>query len=83
MLIHAEPRQPQAPRTVDKPLLQHRAQDGKAFQQRCRTACAGAADAPLALAPLAQDWQAPCVAQRPIRPPTLGPAGAPRPRHAP
>ena len=33
MLIHAEPRQPQAPRTVDKQLRQHSAQAGKAWKK--------------------------------------------------
>ena len=66
--IHSAPRQPQAQRTVAKPLLKHRAQDATAFQHLCRPGLACAADAPPALAPCAQGWQATCVVQSPVRP---------------
>jgi transposase len=58
-LIHSEPRQPQAQRTVDKQWLKHRAQEAKAFQTLCRTAFACAADAHQALARFAHDLQSP------------------------
>jgi hypothetical protein len=52
-LVVSAQRQPQAQRTVDKPLLQRRAQDVNALKQRGRRACAWAADAPQALSSLA------------------------------
>jgi len=58
LLIASEPRQPQARRTVDKQLLQHRAQAGQAWKQRCGTALACAADAQQALARFTQGLQA-------------------------
>jgi transposase len=57
MLIHSEPRQPQAQRTVDKQWLKHSAQEAKAFQTLCRTAFACEADAHQALARFAHDVQ--------------------------
>ena len=62
VLLHSEPRQPQAPRTVDKQLRQPSAQEVKGCKQLCRTAFACAAEAPQALASCAQDWQATCLA---------------------
>jgi transposase len=57
MLIHSEPRQPQAQRTVDKQWLKHSAQEAKAFQTLCRTAFACEADAQQALTRFAHDLQ--------------------------
>src|SRR4029450_11675409 len=57
MLIHSEPRQPQAQRTVDKQWLKHSPQEAKAFQTLCRTAFACEADAHQALARFAHDLQ--------------------------
>src|SRR5262245_11190653 len=57
MLIHSEPRLPQAQRTVDKQGLKHSAQEAKAFQTLCRTALACAADTHQALARFAHDLQ--------------------------
>jgi transposase len=73
MLLHSAARQPQAQRTVDTQLLKHSEQEGKAFQQLCRTTFACAADAQQALATFAQGLQATCVAQSAIHP---------RPRYA-
>jgi transposase len=67
-LIHSAPRQPQAPRTVDKQLLKHSEQAVKAFKQLCRTAFAWEADAPQALATLAPSVQATFVAQSTVHP---------------
>jgi transposase len=68
MLIHSEPRQPQAQRTVDKQLLKHSEQEVKAFKQLCRTAFACEADAQQALVTFAQGLQATFLAQSTIRP---------------
>ena len=68
VLIHSEPRQPQAQRTVDKQLLKHSAQEVKAFQHLCRTAFACAADAQQALATFAQGLQATFLVQSAVRP---------------
>jgi transposase len=57
MLIHSEPRQPQAQRTVDKQWLKHSAQEAKAFQTLCRTTFACEADAQQALTRFAHDLQ--------------------------
>jgi transposase len=66
VLIHSEPRQPQAQRPVDKQFLKHSEQEVNAFQPRCRTAFACEADAQQALATFAQGLQATCMAQSPI-----------------
>jgi transposase len=80
VLIHSEPRQPQAQRTVDKHLLKHSEQEVKAFKQLCRTAFACEADAQQALATFAQGLQATFVAQSTIRPiPRYAKRGRPRP----
>jgi transposase len=68
VLLHSEPRQPQAQRTVDKQLLKHSEQDVKAFKQLCRTTFACEADAQQALATFAQSVQATFVAQSTVRP---------------
>jgi transposase len=67
VLIHSEPRQPQAQRTVDKQLLTHRVQESHAFQQLCRTPFACAADAQQALATFAQGLHATFVVQSTVR----------------
>jgi transposase len=58
VLIHSEPRQPQAQRTVDKQLLKQSAQEGTAFKHLCRTVFACAADAQQALMTFEQTLQA-------------------------
>ena len=45
VLIHSEPRQPQAQRTVDKQWLKQSTHEVKAFKTLCRTAFACEADA--------------------------------------
>jgi transposase len=68
MLIHSEPRQPQAQRTVAKQLRQQSEQEVKAFKHLCRTAFACATDAQQALATFAQGLQATFLAQSTVRP---------------
>ena len=68
VLLHSEPRQPQAQRIVDTQRLKHSAQEVKAFKQLCRTAFACEADAQQALTTFAQRVQAPFVAQSTVRP---------------
>jgi transposase len=58
VLIHSEPRQLQAQRTVDKQLRKQSEQEVKAFKQLCGTAFACEADAKRALATFAQGLQA-------------------------
>jgi transposase len=80
VLIHSEPRQPQAQRTVDKHLLKHSEQEGKAFKQLCRTAFACEADAQQALATFVQGLQATYVAQSTVHPiPRYAKRGRPSP----
>jgi transposase len=67
VLLHSEPRQSQAQRTVDKPLLKPRAQEVKGFKTLCRTALACEADAQQALASFAQDLQATFLATSLVR----------------
>jgi transposase len=57
VLIHSEPRQPHAQRTVDKQWLKQSAHEVKAFKTLCRTAFACEADAHQALARFAHDVQ--------------------------
>jgi len=57
-LIYAEPRQPQAQRTVDKQWRKQSDREVQAFQTLCRTAFACEADAHQALAHFAHDVQA-------------------------
>jgi transposase len=57
VLIHSEPRQPQAQRTVDKQWLKQSAHEVKAFKTLCRTAFACEADAQQALVRFAHDLQ--------------------------
>jgi transposase len=67
-LIDAEPRQPQAQRTADKPWRQQRDQALKAFQKLCHTACACEADARQALSACEHGLQVTPCAQVTIRP---------------
>jgi transposase len=57
VLIHSEPRQPQAQRTVDKQWRTQSDQEVKAFRTLCRTAFACEADAQQALARFAEGLQ--------------------------
>lgn len=57
VLIHSEPRQPQAQRTVDKQWRKQRADEVQACKTRCRTAFACDADAHQALTRFAHDVQ--------------------------
>ena len=57
VLIHSEPRQPQAQRTVDKQWRTQSDQEAKAFRTLCRTAFACEADAQQALARFAEGLQ--------------------------
>jgi transposase len=68
VLIHSEPRQLQAQRTVDKQLLKHSTQEVKTFKKLCRTAFACEADAQQALVTFAQGLQATFVAQSTLHP---------------
>jgi transposase len=58
VLIHSEPRQPQAQRTVDRQLGKQSDQEGKAFKTLCSTPFAGEADARQALSTFEQGLQA-------------------------
>jgi transposase len=61
VLIHSEPRQPQAQRTVDKQWRTQSDQEVKAFRTLCRTAFACEADAQQALARFAEGLQTTCL----------------------
>jgi transposase len=78
VLIHSEPRQPQAQRTVDHQLHKHSDKEGKAFKQLCRIAFACEADAKQALATFEQGLQATFLATSSICPtPHYGKRGRP------
>ena len=80
VLIHSEPRQPQAQRTVDKQWRQQSADEVKAFQTLCRTAFACEADAQQALARFAHDVQTTFLSDSTISPtPHDGKRGRPGP----
>jgi transposase len=80
VLIHSEPRQPQAQRTVDKQWRQQSADEGKAFKTLCRTAFACAANAHQALAPFAHDLQTTFLHDSMVSPtPHYGKRGRPGP----
>jgi transposase len=68
VLIHSEPRQLPAQRTVDKQLRTHSAQEVKAFKKLCGTAFACEADAQQALAAFAQGLQATFLATSSVGP---------------
>jgi transposase len=80
VLIDAEPRQPQAQRTVDRQLRQRRDAEVKALKKLCRSTLACEADARQARAIFAQDLQATCLSASSVRAtPRDGTRG--RPRH--
>jgi len=80
VLIHSEPRQPQAQRTVDKQWLNQSTHEVKAFQTLCRTAFACEADAHQALARFAHDVQTTFLHEGTICPmPHYGKRGRPGP----
>jgi hypothetical protein len=82
--LHAAHRQAQAPRTVAHQLRTPSHQAGHAFKQRCGTALAREAEAPQALATVAQGVQATCLATRRVGPPARdGHRGRPRPGRQP
>jgi hypothetical protein len=84
VLLHAAPRQPQAPRTVAKQRRQPREQAGKAWQKLCGTPCAGEAEARQARAVCAQGLQAPCLHSSTVHAiPHSGTRGRPRHRAPP
>jgi ferric-dicitrate binding protein FerR (iron transport regulator) len=68
VLIHSEPRQPQAQRTGAKQWRKQRADEAQAFKTLCRTAFACAAEARQALARFAHDVQPTFLADRTISP---------------
>jgi transposase len=80
VLIHSEPRQPQAQRTVDKQWLTQSADEVKAFKTLCRTAFACEADAHQALARFAHDVQTTFLHDSTVSPtPHYGKRGRPGP----
>jgi transposase len=80
VLIHSEPRQPQAQRTVDKQWRKQSADEVKAFQTLCRTAFACEADAHQALARFTHDLQTTFLHASTIYPtPQYGKRGRPGP----
>jgi transposase len=80
MLIHSEPRLPQAQRTVDKQWLKQSADEVKAFKTLCRTAFACETDARQALARFANDVQTTFLSATTIAPtPHYGKRGRPGP----
>jgi transposase len=80
VLIHSEPRQPQAQRTVDKQWLKQSADEVKAFKTLCRTAFACEVDAQQALARFAHDLQTTFLHDSTVCPtPHYGKRGRPGP----
>jgi transposase len=80
VLIHSEPRQPQAQRTVDKQWLKQSSDEVKAFQTLCHTAFACEADARQALAHFAHDVQSTFLSDSTVSPtPHYGKRGRPGP----
>jgi transposase len=80
VLIHSEPRQRQAQRTVDRQWLKQSAHEVKAFKTLCRTAFACEADAQQALAHFAHDLQTTFLHYSTICPtPHYGKRGRPSP----
>ena len=81
MLIHSEPRQPQAQRTVDKQLRQQSEQEVKAWKKLCGTPFACEADARQALSVFEQSLQATFLHNSTVHAtPRYGTRG--RPRHS-
>src|SRR5678815_4764096 len=84
VLIHSEPRQPQAQRTVDKQWLKQSTHEVKAFQTLCRTAFACEADAHQALARFAHDVQTTFLSDSTVySTPQYGKRGRPGPEAQP
>jgi transposase len=84
VLIHSEPRQPQAQRTVDKQWLTQSVDEVKAFKTLCRTAFACEADAHQALARFAHDLQTTFLHDSTVSPtPHYGKRGRPGPSAQP
>jgi transposase len=80
VLIHSEPRQPQAQRTVDKQWRKQSADAVKAFKTLCRTACACEADAQQALARFVHSLQTTFLHDSTVCPtPHYGKRGRPGP----
>jgi transposase len=80
VLIHSEPRQLQAQRTVDRQWLKQSAHEVKAFKTLCHTAFACEADAQQALAHFAHDLQTTFLHDSTICPtPHYGKRGRPSP----
>jgi transposase len=80
VLIHSEPRQAQAQRTIDKQWRQQRDQEVKALKKLGGVTCACEADARQALATFAQDLQATCLGASTVRAtPRDGKRGRPGP----
>ena len=78
VLIHSEPRQPQAQRTVDKQWRKQSTDEVNAFKTLCRTAFACEADARQALARFAHDVQTTFLSDSTISPtPHYGKRGRP------
>jgi transposase len=84
VLIHSEPRQPQAQRTVDKQLRLHSEQEVKAWKKLCGTPFACEADARQALAVFEQGLQATVLHSSTVHAtPRYGTRGRPRPSAPP
>ena len=84
VLIHSEPRQPQAQRTVDKQWLKQSTHEVKAFKTLCRTAFACEADAHQALARFARDVQTTFLSDSTVySTPQYGKRGRPGPEAQP
>ena len=84
VLIHSEPRQPQAQRTVDKQWLKQSTHEVKAFKTLCRTAFACEADAHQALARFARDVQTTFLSDSTVySTPQYGKRGRPGPEARP
>jgi hypothetical protein len=83
-LIYAEPRQPQAQRTVDKQWRKQSAQAGKAFKTLGQTAFAWAADAQQALTRFGAGLPTTFLHASTVRPtPPYGQRGRPGPQAQP
>jgi transposase len=84
VLIHSEPRQPQAQRTVDKQWLKQSTHEVKAFKTLCRTGFACEADAHQALARFAHDVQTTFLSDSTVySTPQYGKRGRPGPEAQP
>jgi transposase len=80
VLFHADHRQPQAQRTVERQWRQQSEQEVSAFKRRCRTACACEADAPQARTSFGAGLPTTFLHDRPVCPtPHSGKRGRPGP----